>query len=57
MKRTRKEFTPTSRYKSTRLSESIYHFNSKEQGEADFVIEVVDGTETFSTVCVFKSVY
>ena len=38
MKRTRKEFTPTSRYKSTRLSESLYYFNNKEQGEADFVI-------------------
>ena len=57
MKRTQKIFTPTSRYKSTHLSESSYYFSSKEQGEADFVIEVVDGTETFSTVCVFKSVY
>ena len=44
MKRTRKEFTPTSRYKSTRLSESLYYFNNKEKGEADFVIEVGDGT-------------
>ncbi len=44
MKRTRKEFTPTSRYKSTRLSESLYYFNNKEQGEAGFVIEVGDGT-------------
>ena len=44
MKRTRKEFTPTSRYKSIRLSKSLYYFNNKEQGEADFVIEFGDGT-------------